>query len=138
MFKNPRVFVEKEHGMEACGEGGIYVAFGAIPDHPGGIRGDLVAGEDGSVGSWVFFRNDLDGGEIRGKTGAPDLIRLLCVIALGHEDEAMAGCQIAECFLDHRQEFDLLRSDGVCESDDAPMFLVIHWSRAETFETCDE
>ncbi len=70
MFEDPGVFVEEEDGMEPGSQGGIDVALGAVADHPAGVRLELVTGDDGVVGGGIFFGDDLDGGEMRGKSGA--------------------------------------------------------------------
>jgi hypothetical protein len=90
MFQNPRIFVEKEHGIETGSESRIYVAFGTVSDHPGCVSRDFVACEDGLVGGWVLLGDDFEGCEIRRQAGTADLVGLLGVIAFGHEDEAVA------------------------------------------------
>ena len=55
VFEDPGVLVEEEDGVEAGGEGGVDVAFGAVADHPTGVRRELVAGDDLAVGGGVFF-----------------------------------------------------------------------------------
>ena len=49
----------------------------------------MVVGE-AAVGGLVLFRQDFDGGEVRGEAGAVELVPLLAVIALGDEDAAVA------------------------------------------------
>ena len=39
VFEDPGVFVEEEDGVEAGGEGGVDVAFGAVADHPAWCAG---------------------------------------------------------------------------------------------------
>jgi hypothetical protein len=62
-----------------------------------------VARDDGLVGGWVFFGNDLDGGEIDGESGTADFVGLLGVIAFRHQDDPVARCEVAECRLDLRE-----------------------------------
>ena len=67
----------------------------------------------------VFFGDDFDGGEVRGEAGAGQLVGLLGVVALGHEDEAVAGGQLGEGFGDAGEQLDLLLGDGAGEAADA-------------------
>src|SRR5579863_5822833 len=124
--------------MKAGRQRWVDVAFGTVANHPGFVWSDLVASEDGSIGGRILFRNDLDAEKIRRKARAANLVCLLSMIAFGHEEQAMTSCQIVECFFDHRQEFNLLFGDGVCESHDAAVLLLIQRDGAETFETCNE
>ena len=60
MLENPCVFVEEKHGVKAGGEGWIDVAFGAVADHPAGVRREFVARDDCAVGRRVLFGDDFD------------------------------------------------------------------------------
>ena len=64
VFQHPGVFVEEEDGVETGGERGVDVAFGAVADHPTGVRRELVASDDLAIGRGVFLGDDLDGGEV--------------------------------------------------------------------------
>ena len=119
VFEDPGVLVEEEDRMEAGGEGGVDVAFGAVADHPTGVGRELVAGDDLAVGRGVFFLDDFNGGEVAGEAGAGELVGLLGVVALGHEDETVAGGQLGEGFGDAGEQLDLLLGDGAGEAANA-------------------
>src|SRR5579872_5311862 len=138
MLQNPRVFVEEEDSVEAGGEGGIDVAFGAVANHPARVRFEFVASDDSAIGGGILFRDDLDAGEVGGEAGAAYLIGLLGVVALGHHDELVPGGKIAEGFFDTGEEFDFLFSDGAGEADDPGALLVIHGDGTEALEAGDE
>ena len=70
---------------------GLMSLLGLLPIIQAGVGRELVAGDDFAVGGRVFFGDDFDGGEVRGEAGAGELVGLLGVVALGHEDEAVAG-----------------------------------------------
>src|SRR5436305_1416127 len=90
---------------------------------------------DGFVGSWIFFGNDFDRGEIRCESRAADLIGLLGMIAFGHQDDPVAGGEIAEGLFDVGKELDFLLGYGAGEANHALTFFFTHWLRAETFKT---
>ena len=70
----------------------------------------------------MLFGQDLDGGEVGGEAGAAELVGLLVGVALGDEDEAVAGGEVGEGIVDVGEEFDLLFGDGLGEADDAACF----------------
>ena len=95
MFQYPGVFVEQEDSVEAGGEGGIDVAFGAVADHPTGVRGEFVARDHCLVSRRIFFGDDFDCREVRGESGAREFVGLFGVVAFRHEDQAMARGETA-------------------------------------------
>jgi hypothetical protein len=78
-----------------------------------------VVGGEGAVGFGVLFVEDLDGGEVGGEAGAVELVGLLLLIALGDEDEAVAGGEVGQGGGDVGEELDLLVGDGLGEAGDA-------------------
>ena len=96
-----------------------------------------MAGEV-SVGGFRLFRKDLDGGEVGGKARAVELALLLFGVALGDEQEAVAGGQLGQGFGYAGEELDLGGGDGVGEADNAVMLLLCDRGGGEVFETVDK
>jgi len=86
----------------------------------------------------VFFGQNLDRGEVGCEAGALELAGLLFRVALGDEDEAMAGGQIGKSWGDIGQELDLLVSDGLGEAFDATMLLFGEGHVCKLLEAGDE
>ena len=138
VFEDPGVFVEEEDGVVSDGEGGIDVAIGTVADHPAGVRGELMAGDDCAVGGGVLFGDDLDSGEVRGEAGAGELVGLFRVVALGHENQVVAGCQFGQRVGYRGKQFDLLLSNGTGEAEDALGFFLGNDIGAEALKTGDQ
>ena len=119
VFEDPGEVVGDEDGVETGAEGGIDVGAGAIADHPRGAGLAAVVGGESAVGFVVFFGEDFDGGEVAGEAGAVELVGLLLRVALGDEDEAMAGGEIGQGGGDVGEELDLMVGDGLGEVGDA-------------------
>ena len=138
VFEYPGEVVGEEDGVEAGGEGGVDVRAGRVADHPGvdGVAG--VVGEEGSVGLGVLFGEDFDGGEERAEARALQLVDLLVEVALGDEDDAVAGAEVFERSGDAGEEFDLGGGDGFGEGDDAGVFFGGDGGVGEQLETGDE
>ncbi len=94
--------------MHAGGERGIDVALGAVADHPTGVRLQLVAGDHLPVRGRVLFRNNLHSRKITGQAGARQLVGLLRLVTLGHQDQVMARRKLRKRFFDARQQFNFL------------------------------
>jgi hypothetical protein len=86
----------------------------------------------------VFFRQDLDGGEVGCEAGALELAGLLFEVSLGDEDEAVAGGELGEGRGDVGEEFDLLVGDGLDEAFDAAVLLGGDGNVGELLEAGDE
>lgn len=86
----------------------------------------------------MLFGEDLDLGEEVGETGAVELVGLLFHVALGDEDEAVAGGEVGEGEGDGGQEFDLLIGDGLGEADDALVAIGGDGAGGELLEAGDE
>src|SRR5580698_10192365 len=73
VFELPGVGVRQEDGVQARGERGIDVGFGAVADHP--CRGGVAAmvGGEGAVGGFVCLGEDVYAGEVFGEAGALEL-----------------------------------------------------------------
>jgi len=110
-------------GVKSSAESWINVGLGAVADHPGGGSFAGVMGCKGEICLVVFFRQDLDGGKMWSETGAVEFVGLFHGVALGDEDEAVAGGKIGEGFGYARQELDLLIGDRLGKADDALVFL---------------
>ena len=138
VLEDPGEVVGDEDGVEAGGEGWVDVGAGTVADHPGagGLAG--VVGDEGVVGVGVFFGEDLDGGEVAGEAGAAELVLLLVGVALGDEDDAVAGGEFGEGGGDAGEEFDLLVGDGLGEADDAVALLGGEGAVGELLEAHDE
>ena len=138
VFEYPGEVVGEEDGVEAGGEGGVDVRAGRVADHPGvdGVAG--VVGEEGSVGLGVLFGEDFDGGEERAEARALQLVDLLVEIALGDEEDAVAGAEVFERSGDAGEEFDLGGGDGFGEGDDAGVFFRGDGGVGELLEAVDQ
>jgi hypothetical protein len=119
VLEDPGEVVGDEDGVEAGAEGRVDVRAGAVADHPGGAGLAAVVGGEGAVGFGVLFVEDFDRGEVGGEAGAVELVGLLLLIALGDEDEAVAGGEVGEGGGDVGEELDLLVGDGLGEAGDA-------------------
>src|SRR5581483_1907254 len=60
MFQDPRVSVRHEYRINASAQGRIDVRFTADANQPGHFRGQIVFGDDLSIGWNILFRYDLD------------------------------------------------------------------------------
>ena len=60
VFQNPRVFVEEKHCMQPGCERRVDIAFGAVADHPGGLRANVLAKDDFTVSRRIFFSDNLN------------------------------------------------------------------------------
>src|SRR4029079_2098559 len=69
---------------------------------------------------------------------AADLVSLLCMIALRHQNQFVTRRQVAESLFNLREKFDLLLGNGLCEADDAAALLIIHRLRTEAFKAGHE
>jgi hypothetical protein len=78
-----------------------------------------VVGDEGVIGLGVLFGEDLNGREMLGEAGAVEFVLLLVGVALGDEDDAMAGGEVGEGVGYAREEFDFLIGDGLSEAYDA-------------------
>ncbi len=85
-----------------------------------------------------FLGDDLDGREVLGDPGAGQLVSLFGLIALGHQDEPVAGGEAGEGFGHAGQELDFLVGDGGGEGGDALLFLVGDRPGAEALEAGDQ
>ena len=94
--------------------------------------------EEGEVGVDVFFVEDLDGVEVRAEAGAIEFGGLFVGVALGDENELLAGGEGGEGFGDAGEEFDLLVGDGLGEADDAAVALGGDGGCGELLEAGDE
>ena len=72
------------------------------------MRLEFVARDHGAIGSGIFFGRNFDGGKVRGQPGTRQLVGLLGVVALGHQDEMMTAGEIGQRFFDTGQQLDLL------------------------------
>lgn len=138
VLEDPGEAVGDEDGVESGPEGGIDVRAGAVADHPGGCGVAAMVRGEGEVGFVVFFGEDFDGAEARGEAGAVELAGLLGGVALGDEDEAVAGGELGEGLVDAREELDLVIGDGVGEVEDALVLLVGEGRVGELLEAVDE
>lgn len=138
MLQHPGEVVGDKDGVQASCEGGVDVGAGAVADHPGaGSFAGVVRGER-EVGLGMFFGQDLDGGEVGFEAGAVELVSLLFRIALGDEQDAVAGGEIGEGLGDAGKQLDLLIGDGLGEAEDAGMLLFGEGMVGELLEAGDE
>jgi len=86
----------------------------------------------------VFLREDFNGVEVRGETGALELGGLLDGITFGDENEAMTRRELGEGFRDAREQFDLVVSDGIRESKDTLALIVCDGLAGELLEAIHE
>jgi hypothetical protein len=138
VFENPGEVVGDEDGVEARAESGVDVGARAVADHPGGAGLAAMMGAEGAVGLGMLFGEDFDGGEVRGEAGAAELASLLFRVALGDEDEAVAGGEFGEGRGYVGEEFDLLVGDGLGEALDALVLFGGDGVVGELFEAGDE
>ena len=137
-LERPGEVVGDKDGIQSGGEGGVNVGFGAIADHPCDAGFATVMRGETAVGGVMLLRKDFDGAEVRGETGAAQLVGLLGRITLGDEDEAVTGGEVGQSFGYMGQEFDLLIGDGLGEADDAGVFVRCDGTIGELLETGDE
>src|SRR5579859_2716025 len=90
------------------------------------------------IGGRIFFRDDLDGGEVAGETGAREFIGLLCFIAFRHQDEPVARGELGKSRFNAGQKLDLLLGDGLRESENSLAFFFRYRRWAEAFETINQ
>jgi hypothetical protein len=97
-----------------------------------------VTGDDRTISGGIFFGHDFHCGEVTGEAGARQLVSLLGVVALGHEDELVAGAEVGEGFGYLRKQLDFLFPDGAGETANA--FDLVFGDRlgAEALEAVDE
>jgi len=112
VFKDPRVLVEQMHGVQARRKRGIDVALGAVSNHPGRVGSQFVTRDHLPIYSGVLLGNDLNSGEEGREPRAGKLVSLFRVIALGHEDQAMAAAEIGQGLHYAGEELNLLVGDG--------------------------
>src|ERR1700733_342777 len=94
----PGVLVRDVDGVEADLHGGIDIAARAVADHPRGVFYDFVFADEEIVGLGILFADDFDELEKSLEAGALDLGSLLCGLAFGEENEAVALGEIGERF----------------------------------------
>src|SRR5579862_4878894 len=138
MLEHPCVLVKQEDGMETRRQRRIDIAFGAVADHPATVRRELVAVDDRTIRRRILFRNNLDRRKMRCEPGVSQLVGLLGVIALGHQDQLVPSGEIRERFIYLRQQLDLLVRNGLRKSDDAPALFFCHLLGAESFKTLEK
>ena len=94
------------------------------------VCGDkLMAMEDFAVSRGVFFGGNLDGGEVLGEAGAGQLVGLLGMVALGHEDEPVARGQLGQGLGHAGEQLDLLLGDGAGEAFECAARFSRSWAR---------
>jgi hypothetical protein len=138
VLEHPGEVVGDEDCVETGSERGIDVGARTVADHPGNGRLAGVVRRQGEVGLGVLFREDFDRGEVGCQAGAMQLVVLFFGVALGDQDDAMAGREVGEGFGDFGQEFDLLIGDGLGEADDAIVLLGGDGLIGELLEAGDE
>jgi hypothetical protein len=138
VLEDPGEVVWDEDGVEACRECGVDVGAGAVADHPGVAGLAAVVGDEGAVGVVMFFREDFDGGEVRGEAGALQFAGLLFRVSFGDHDEAVAGGEVGQGWSYVGEKLDLVVGDGLGEAFDAAVFLGSEGDVGELLETGDE
>ena len=86
----------------------------------------------------MFFRQYLDGSEMRSETGAMQLVGLLVLISLGDKNKAVARGEFVERGSNAGKKLDLLLGDGLGEAFNATVLFVCHGNVAELFEAGDQ
>ena len=130
--------VGDEDGIEPGGECRVDVGAGAVADHPSAGGFARVVGSDTLVGLGVLLVKDLNGGEVAKEAGAVELAGLLDRIALGNEDQPVAGGEIGQSLRDAGEEFNLMVSDGLGEAKDAGVFFRGDGGIGELLEAVDQ
>ena len=138
VLEDPGEVVGDEDGVEAGGEGGVDVGAWTVADHPGGTGFDAMVEDEIAVGGGMFFRQDLDGGEVWRESGTVEFVGLLFGVALSDEDEAVTGGEVGEGGCDVGEQFDLVVGDGLGEAGDALMLLRSDGGVRELLEAIDE
>ena len=137
-LKRPGEVMGDKDSVEAGGEGRVDIGFGAVADHPRRAGLAAVMSREAAVGGVVLFREHLDSVEVRGKTGAAQLVGLLGVVSLGDEDEAVAGGKVGQGLLHMGQKFNLLIGDGLREAEDAGVLVGSNGLVGELLEAGDK
>jgi len=135
VLQNPGAGMKEKDGVQAGGQGRVDVALRAVADHPTGVGREFVALENFAIGGRVLFCNDFDGGEVAGESGAGQLVGLFRLIALGHEDETVAGGQFGESFFHAGEQLDLLFLDRAGKAENALGLFFRDRRGAETLKT---
>ena len=86
----------------------------------------------------VFFGKNFDSDEVGRQAGALELAGLFFGVALGYEDEAVAGGQVGEGGGYVGEELNLLVGDGLGEAFDAAMLLFGEGEVGELLEAGDK
>src|SRR5438132_2707159 len=89
VLEDPGAIVRNKDCIDAGSQRRVNVGLRTIADHPSGIRGKVVLGNNASIGWSIFLCHNLDCRKIFLEPGALYLSRLLGKISLGHEDEMM-------------------------------------------------
>lgn len=89
VLENPGIAVRDEDCVQSRSQGGIDIRLGAIPDHPGGVAIALVSVGDMRVDLGNLFGHDFRRTEIFLHAGAFHLSKLLPMVSLRDEDQAM-------------------------------------------------
>ena len=138
VLQHPGIRMEEEDCMQPCGERWIDVAFDAVADHPTGVRRELVALHYSAICGRIFFGDDLDSSKVFGEPTACELVGLLGLVALGHEDEAMPRGEFVEGLGHTRKQLDLLLCNRARKAANALGCCFGHRLRAEAMKAGDE
>ena len=91
-----------------------------------------------AISGGIFFGDDFDGGEVRRKAGAGQLVGLFGLVALGHEDEAVAGGQFGQGFGNAGEQLDLLLGDGAGKAENPLHLFFSNWRGAEAVKAFNQ
>lgn len=124
VFQHPGEVMWDEDGVQTCSQRWVDVGAGAVADHPraGGLA--AMVGREREVGIVMFFRQNLNCGEVGRKAGAFELSGLFGRVALCYQNESVAGGEILESFSDAGKKFYLVLCNAICKAEDAPMLFV--------------
>ena len=86
----------------------------------------------------ILLGDNLDGDKMRREPGARQLVGLLGVVALGHQDEMMTRGQFGQRLRHAGQQLYLLLGDGARESANALALFLGHRRGAEALEAVDK
>jgi len=138
VLKHPGEVMGNEDSIQTGCEGRVDVRAWTVADHPGVACIAAVMRGKRQVRLLMFFRQNLYRREVRGKTGAMQLVGLLRLVSFGDKDEAMTNGKFAECRRHVGEELNLVFSDGLGKAFDAAVLFFGHGYVGELLKAGDQ
>src|SRR6185437_17145659 len=87
MFQHPGIGMMHVDGVQAGRQRGVDIGTGTVSDHPCGLVHERVPADDLAIGVGMFFRWNLNRGEVHMDAGAVQLLLLLARISFSDQNE---------------------------------------------------